>query len=76
MTALQYLISIHSLGSCGFWSMENPKSPASNSELRRWIKNSAFHINGHAVSVDEVIDFPLHRVVLFPKNEKKRITLM
>jgi hypothetical protein len=76
MTVLQYLMSIHNFGKGGFWSMENPKTQASNSELRRWIKSNALYINGHPVTAEEEIDYPLHRVVLFPKNDRKRISLL
>lgn len=74
-TALQYLLKVHHYGAGGFWSTENPKAPASNSELRRWINQKCLLINDEAVTVDEVLDFPLHSVILFPKS-KKRITLL
>lgn len=76
MTALQYLIAVHAFGAGGFWSIESPKKPASNSELRRWITQQSLHINGEPVTVDEVLDYPLHTVVLFPKSQRRRCTLL
>lgn len=77
MTVLQYLISLHTFGAGRFWSKEKPKEPASNSELRRWIAKGSFAINGEpCTDPNEVIDFPLHSVILFPKNPLKRITLL
>jgi hypothetical protein len=76
LTAFKFLVEIQNFGAGRFWSMENPKIPASNSELKRWIKANAFHINGRPVTPDEVIDYELVSVVLFPKNGKKRITIL
>jgi hypothetical protein len=75
MTALEYLLEIHELGSCGFWSKENPNIPASRSEIRRWLANGVLHINGKAVKADDIIDYEIKTVVLFPKNALKRVTL-
>ena len=52
MNAYQYLLSIHRYGSGGFWSKENPKIQASNSEIKRWIQANVLHINGYPVTVD------------------------
>jgi hypothetical protein len=76
MTVLEYLLRIHNFGAGRFWSMENPKIPASNSEIKRWLKANVLQINGYSVTIDEIIDYPLHRVVLFPKNQNKRISLL
>jgi len=79
MTALQYILSIHNFGSgltkTGFWSHEQNKI-ASNSEIRRWIENGSILINHERVTCNEVIDFPLHSVILFPKSDKRRITVL
>jgi hypothetical protein len=76
LTALQWLIAIHSFGAGRFWSMEKPKEPASNSELRRWIEKGCLQINDEIVGVKDILDYPFHSVVLFPKNPKRRITLL
>lgn len=77
MTVLQYILSVHNFGAGGFWSMDNPTKAASNSEIRIWMAKGCLSINGEVSrNPHEVIDYPLHRVVLFPKNALKRITLL
>ena len=56
---------------CQFMSKERA-GKASNSELKRWCKNQAVCINGVRMKWDEVIDFTIESMVLFPK---KPITL-
>lgn len=72
MNALDLLKNLHSV--CHFQTKEGKKvGEASNSELRRWIQNKAFIINGECVNWDEKIDFPIISAVLFKNN---RITLL
>ena len=72
ITAIQFLTNLHEV--CSFQTREGKKvGKASNSELRRWIQNKAFLINGESVDVNEKIDFPVFSVVLFPK---KPVTLL
>lgn len=67
MTALDFLKSLHAV--CHFQTREGKRAGrASNSELRRWIQNKAFVVNGEKVDWDEPMDFPINSVVLFPKN--------
>ena len=61
----EFLMDLNSV--CHFMSRERT-GKASNSELKRWIKNQALVINGERVKWDEVMDFPITSVVLFPKN--------
>lgn len=49
---------------------------ASNSELQRMLEQGAVLINGERVDPKEEIDFPIFSVVLYPKSEKKRCTLL
>ena len=51
------------------WSVERPCTPASKSELRRWILNGSVEIN-YSVDRDpnEVIDYPVVSVVIHPKS--------
>lgn len=58
---------------CHFTTRERGNGRASNSELKRWLQNSAVRINGEIVKWDEPIDFPIFSVVLFPK--RGRVTL-
>lgn len=46
---------------------------ASNSELRRWIKNGVLSLNDFKVAENEIIDYPIYKVTMFTKN--KKITL-
>lgn len=67
MTAWAFLRSINEL--CHFQTREGKKvGAASNSELKRWIQNKAFIINGETVEWNELIDFPVFSVVLFPNR--------
>jgi len=72
MTMWGYLRELHSV--CHFQSKEKRVGVATNSELKRWIQNKALEINGEKVEWDEVINFHIHSVVLFPK--RGRITLL
>lgn len=75
-TAWTFLIRLSQMHG-GFHSKEGDKtSKVSNSELKRWLMNSAVMINGEHVKWDELIDFPVFSIVLFPKNEKQRITIL
>lgn len=65
MNAWEFLMDINKV--CFFMSRERT-GKASNSELKRWVKNQALKINGENVKWDEEIDFPIISVVLFPKH--------
>ena len=71
-TALEFIMRLHNRGT-GFWSREL-KGPASNSEVRRWLENSAIRFNGKALKPKDMLDFPLFSVILFPKAD--RITIL
>ena len=72
MKAWEFLRSLHEV--CCFQTREGKKyGKASSSELKRWIEQKAFIVNGVAVKWDEELDFPLKSVILFPKH---RITLL
>jgi hypothetical protein len=73
MNAWQFLMSLNAV--CHFQTKEGKKvGKVSNSELKRWIQNKAFVINGETVEWNEPIDFNVFSVVLFPKNQ--RVTLL
>lgn len=72
-TGLSYMISLHAV--CVFQTREGARvGPASNSEMRRWLKNGVLRINGKVIGWDEVIDYPIHSVTLFTK--KNKVTLL
>jgi hypothetical protein len=73
MTAFQFLMNLHSV--CHFQMREGKRvGRASGSEVKRWIQNKAVVINGEHVAPDELIDFPVFSLVLFPKGS--RVTLV
>jgi hypothetical protein len=47
---------------------------ASKSELRRWCDAGSVHFNAEPVAWDELINFPISSVVIFP-GAKRQITL-
>jgi hypothetical protein len=57
----------------GIFSREGKCAPASKSEVRRWLDAGAVLANGERLASDELVDFPLISVVLFPGG--KRVTL-
>lgn len=73
LTALQFLIRLNELAT--FWNTEQ-NCKASNSALRRWIEQGGVLFNREKMEPNELLDFSLFSLVLFPKSEKKRITLL
>lgn len=71
VTAYEWLMR---LGKMGFWDRAEKKA-ASNSTLRRWIEQGAIRFNGRIVKPNDVLDFPILSVVLFPKSESQYTTL-
>ena len=75
MTALSWLLDLHKV--CHFQSIEGRKpGKASRNELQRWLEQHVLLINGESVKWNEELDFPMISVVLFPKNQKRRTTLL
>jgi hypothetical protein len=72
MNFWQFLRDLNEI--CHFQTREGKRvGPVSNSELKRWCQNKAVIVNGEPVAWDELVDFPIISVVIFPKN---RITLL
>ncbi len=57
-------------------SAERPNVDMSTGELKRHVLQGAVLINGERVSPEETIDFPVFRLVFFPKSEKRRTTIV
>ena len=74
MTGLEYILSLHEV--CVFRSQERGPGPASNSELRRLLDQSALRINGQVVRTKDKVPQSIVSVVLFPKSFEKRITIL
>lgn len=73
LTALDFMKRLHA--TCHFWSREQNRT-ASNSELRRWLEHGAIVFNTEKVSPNELIDFPVFSLVMFPNSKVNRITLV
>lgn len=69
VTAWEWLRSVNAI--CHFQTKEGKRvGPASNSELKRWLQNKIVLLNGETVEWNELIDFPIFSVVLFPKSAR------
>ena len=71
ITGIKYLRSLHEV--CKFTSQERGPSPASGSELARWLKSKSLHINGQAVGPDDPVPLPITSVVLFPSSKRDAV---
>jgi preprotein translocase subunit Sss1 len=80
MTAIDYLVQCSNF--CGGYfshekfNKDKPLQKASNSEMRRWLKSKSVLINGRTPDWDEIVEFPVTELVLFPRSKKNRCTLM
>lgn len=79
MTALQFILSMRP---CVPMSRERKADGtvennglASNSEIRRWLDQSAVIINGKKPKSKEIIELPVTELVFFPKSEKSKTTV-
>lgn len=72
MNAFEYLKTLHEV--CQFQTREGAKiGLASNSELRRWLRNGVLVMNGRKVGEQDALPYPITSVYLFPKH---RVTLL
>lgn len=58
----------------GVWNHAERK-PCGSNAARNIILQKSVWINGFSVDLDEVVDFPVLSVVVFPKSPKNRVTL-
>ena len=70
MTAYEYLKSFREWSALPM-SIERPCTEATNSELKRWLKNSAVIINGKKPKPNDKIEFPITELVYFSKGKRK-----
>ena len=73
MTALDFLCSIPHVPMV---LHGNEPRKASNSERRRWLENSSVLINGAKPKPLDEIQFPIEQLIVFPKNQKSRCTMI
>jgi hypothetical protein len=74
VTALEFLISMRSALPMSKEAGKDPKI-ASNSEIRRWLRDSAVVLNGVKVKIDDVVKFPVISLIFFPKSKESKCTL-
>ena len=73
MTALEFL---NSLRPALPMSVEKPCTEVSNSELRRWMRDSSVLCNGVPLRQDaEIAPASVTSLIFFPKSQRKRTTL-
>lgn len=74
-TYLDLLLELHAF--MNFQSNEKEKvGTASKSEIRRWFEKKSILINGLKPSWNDECIFPITKLVLFPKSEERRITIL
>ena len=74
ITAWEFMMDLHKV--CHFQTKEGKKTgKASNSELKRWLRNGVVQCNGENLEWDEPMDFPINSMILFPNNQQKRCSL-
>ena len=72
MTGLEYLRSLHEV--CQFQTREGARvGLASNSELRRWLKQGVVVVNGAKLREDDKLPYPVQSMYMFPN---RRITMV
>ena len=58
----------------GIWNHSENKAGGSTF-ARNLIKQQAVRVNGFPVELNELVDFPVVSIVVFPKSASRRITL-
>jgi len=70
ITAFEYLKFIKKHGHLPM-SIERPCTEATNSEIKRWLKNSSVIINGKKPNINDEIELPITELVFFSKGRRK-----
>jgi len=71
MNALTFLLELKKAWRLPLSVDSETPTEASNSEVRRWLKNKAVQINGKRPGVCDEIVFPIFEFVFFPKGKRK-----
>jgi hypothetical protein len=76
-TALELIMRMTrtSDGSAGFWDQAEKKQ-GSNSFLRRLIQDGGVRFNGRILKPTDKVDFPIFSIVVFPKSDRHRTTML
>ena len=75
LTAHQW-VQLFSAATYGFYSKERRNEKASNRELWRWLERRSVEINGMRPGPRDVVPRPITSFVLFPGNDRARVTLV
>jgi hypothetical protein len=73
MNILEFVISLRPAVPM---SQERPCTQASNSEIRRWIKDGSIQINRDMWTPSEDVPPVIYSVVFFPKSRKRCTTVL
>ena len=57
-------------------SKDQPAQQMSNGELKRHMQQGGVLVNGERIAPDELIDFPVFRLVFFPQSATRRATVV
>lgn len=68
MNTLTYLINLRPALPM---SVERPCTPATNSEVRRWLDGGMVEINGTRPKANDKVNYPIKSLVLFPKSTRR-----
>ena len=63
-------------GLCVGFNSRERHGRASNRELRQWLNDGAVLINGAKPKPDDEVGDSITKFVLFPKHDKKRVTII
>lgn len=75
-TVLDFLIELNKLyWWCSPRQSEKTFERMSNSDLRRLCEQGGIHINYHTVEPDEIFDFSLVSIIMYPSSTEKRNTI-
>jgi hypothetical protein len=74
-TYFDFLLELHII--CCFQSTETTKvGLASKSNIRRWFENKSILINEIKPNWNDECIFPITQLILFPKSDERRITIL
>lgn len=72
MTAFEFILHLGVIP----MSIEKPCTKPTNSEIKRWLNQSAVIINNQAAKPNDEIQFPVTHLVFFPKSANRKTTVI
>lgn len=77
MKALEFLIWLRDeVGVIRHSKEGNGLPPPSNGELRRWLGKGVVRVNGSILTASDTVSWPITDLVLFPKNDRARCSIV